>query len=448
MLRILLRTLSITLIVVVLVHGPRLSDLIGRSLIQSAAEVTEETVASGQFQTMRGAMELGAARLCPPAWLSSNVAINDRALAFVPIKRKGKIVAFAELPMELMDRLTKRRLKGALPPRDPIMRMSLRSLPVHDHETARSIARQVLWCPTFEGVSIDSELSEDGIMVGELADLKIGPHTWVGQEWLELVRAMALFWGILWLLLFGIYLLRGNRHLAQLPPDPRDRRVQIRLALRRGLMIAGVLGLGIFLVMDVASDWPLAKADDYSGVLNTSQHGFVRHAGIVKLDDALLCSDTENPIIGSTGDDVELLVPVSVSPKHPVLSYIAFDDPATVSFLSWTIRRSIRHHELGFEHPFRMSTFGYLKTNHTDQDNLFTHCRRLSNVDQTPHNTAFDVPILRVSPHRPSFYRMKLIGFGLLCLMLGLGLGFLWTERFPNGIRLVAVRPMPPGGAE
>ncbi len=446
MLRILLRSLSITLIVVVLVHGPQLSDLIGRSLIHPATEVTETTSPTGQLQTIRGAMELGAARLCPPAWLSSHITINDRALAFVPVKRKGKIVAFAEIPMELLDQLVQRRLRGALPPRDPIMRMRLRALPAYDAETAKDIAQQVLWCPTIHGITEDSQLSPDGILVGELADLKIGQHTWLGREWVDLLRAMALLWGILWLALFGLYLLRGNRHLTPIPPQQTERRTGIRSVLWRGLAIGSIIALGLFMMMDIHSVWPRAWAKDFSKILNTSQYGFVRHAGMVRLEGALLCTNSADASSDRDEPETKLLVPVAVSPSHPILSYVSFQNPSTVAFLTWTIRRSLRHQELGFRLPFRMSTFGYLEQNNEDESSLSSQCQKLSKEAQKVPISQVREPILQASSHRPSHYRMKLIGIGLLSLMLGLGLGFLWMERFPNGIRIVSVRAMPPGG--
>jgi len=429
--------------VVLLAHGPEFTGWLRAKLAgQIGASADDVSVWQGELQ-------LNAAHVCPPSWLSRNDGGNLQTRVFAPLNVDGMRKAWIEIPLrhtwsgssgigaQLLTHLPREEvtIKHI---QNPLIREGIQGQMRPDVASVRSMSAEIKLCPTPGRRSLVPERSD--LILGTLwsgrADMgsMTGPNT-TGRLFVRMLITWFVLFVVLWLLRAKPWLKRatnrrgrraGNTTLVDMPARLSNLiRYMPGTMLARLLFCLVLMGALLNLVYDVSLWRARSGSKEVPSIAKSGDLGATHYgplAGTSRAVDAVVCSKEALDFLEIDADfttDSVLFVLVDAGPKPSNRTHLAVlpvDGRNHLMVKALLRHKMIPMHSYGYAAPLRKPAL-LLR----DQ----SYCSGLVRTMAGRWGQARTVFV--VDPRPPSQYRTELLGLILLVLLVGGAMGYAWS---------------------
>lgn len=433
-----------TLIVVILVHGPQVSEILVRTI---ASGVPEGTMPGSEaaIRKVEGVLALHEARHCPPAWLKLGNKVVDRRVIIAPVRpaqevkreKAGSILAWVMIPESIRSVwMLYARQKHSVVVANPVIRTDLMGFYPENSEDRTRIHRQLLQCPLPNQDISGYTLQDVPPYMGTLISAQISGNTALVTDTLVLFRDLMIRWFVVFMIIF-LYRL-------QFDPHTRIQQQNTQQTMLDGVapaqtmwrvMPAGlIIRLFVSLVLFTAILWWIRGGPEVwnraSGIrsLEDPQNFESMHysaiLGSANVHDAFVCplsghSQSESPGLGNSrlmvrvhreyaGTADPLLVSLPYNPEDPVVRTLLRKGSDPIPFHVYGYRKLMPEPLLLWRSE--------------------SGCSPLAAGD--PQVAGLELRMVHESdPWEPRVYRAELLGLGFLAILLGGTFGYFWSLR-------------------
>ena len=433
-----------TLIVVLIIHGPQVSDLLVRS---TASLVPEGSMPGSEasIQKLDGVLAIHEARHCPPAWLKIGGKVVDRTVITAPVRAEaepgseqpGKVLAWVIIPESVRSIwVLYAQQKHSVVVANPVIRTDLLGFYPEDEMDRSRIHRQLLQCPLPSQDVYGYNLQEVPPYMGTLVTAQVSGNTALGSDSFGLLFQI----GIRWLVIFWIIFFYRRFTERDLDPEPQAITVTRLDGVAPAQTMFRVMRMGLIwriflsLVISAALLWAFRGGshvwDRASGktsledpVQNDEMH-YSAILGSANVHDAFVC-----PIKGhssevsaglrksrlmirvhreSAGAIAPLLLSLPYSPEDPVVRTLLRKGSEPIPF-----------HVYGYRSLMAEPLLLWKKED---------GCTPLAGGD--PQMVGLQLRMVHeADPWAPRVYRAELLGLGILAILIGGTFGYFWSLR-------------------